>query len=47
MDPQPVFHKKGKVIAPGPNNPVGVLYVAYLQIGTGEYASMARPGATW
>ena len=38
MDPQPVHHKKGKVIAPGPNNPVGVRYVAYVQIGTDEYA---------
>ena len=24
MDPQPGYHKKGKVIAPDPNNPVGV-----------------------
>ena len=29
MDPQPVYHKKVKVIAPGPENPVGVRYVAY------------------
>ena len=38
MDPQPVYHKKGKVIAPGPSNPVGLRYVAYVHIGTGEYA---------
>ena len=38
MDPQPIYHKKGKVIAPGPKNPVGVRYMAYVQIGSGEYA---------
>ena len=38
MDPQPVYHKKGKVIAPGPSNPVDLRYVAYVQIGTGKYA---------
>ena len=26
------------MIAPGPKNPVGARYVAYVQIGTGEYA---------
>ena len=38
MDPQSVYHKKGKVIAPGPSNPVDLRYVAYVQIGTGKYA---------
>ena len=35
----PVYHKGGKVIAPGPKNPVGVRYMAYLQIGSGESVS--------
>ena len=47
MDPQPVYHKKGKVIAPGPNNPVGVRYVAYVQIGTGEYAIHGTAWPNW
>ena len=38
MDTAPAYHKKGKVIAPGPSNPLGVRYVAYVQMGTGEYA---------
>ena len=36
MDPQPTHQKKGKVIAPGPSNPVGVRCVTYVQICTGE-----------
>ena len=47
MDPQPVYHKKGKVIAPCPNNPVGVRYVAYVQIGTGEYAIHGTAWPNW
>ena len=47
MDPQPLYHKKGKVIAPGPNNPVGVRYVAYVQIGTGEYAIHGKAWPNW
>ena len=47
MDPQPTYHKKGKVIAPGPNNPVGVRYVAYVQIGTGEYAIHGTAWPNW
>ncbi len=47
MDPQPVHHKKGKVIAPGPSNPVGVGYVAYVQIGTGEYAIHGTAWPNW
>ena len=47
MDPQPVHHKKGKVIAPGPNNPVGVRYVAYVQIGTDEYAIHGTAWPNW
>ena len=44
MDPQPVYHMKGKVIAPGPSNPVGV---AYVQIGTGEYAIHGTAWPNW
>ena len=47
MDPQPIYHKKGKVIAPGPKNPVGVRYVAYVQIGTGEYAIHGTAWPNW
>ena len=47
MDPPPVHHKKGKVIAPGPNNPVGVRYVAYVQIGTDEYAIHGTAWPNW
>ena len=46
MVPQPLHHKKGKVIAPGPSNPVGVGYVPYVQIGTGEYAIHGTAGPT-
>jgi len=47
MDPSPVYHKQGKVIAPGPQNPVGVRYVAYVQIGTGEYAIHGTAWPNW
>ena len=47
MDAAPVYHKKGKVIAPGPENPVGVRYVAYVQIGTGEYAIHGTAWPNW
>jgi len=47
MDPQPAYHKKGNVIAPGPSNPVGVGYVAYVQIDTGEYAIHGTALPTW
>lgn len=47
MDPAPVYHKQGKVIAPGPQNPVGVRYVAYVQIGTGEYAIHGTAWPNW
>ena len=47
MDAAPVYHKKGKVIAPGPQNPVGVRYVAYVQIGTGEYAIHGTAWPNW
>ena len=47
MDAQPVYHKKGKIIAPGPKNPVGVRYVAYVQIGTGEYAIHGTAWPNW
>lgn len=47
MDAAPVYHKKGKVIAPGPKNPVGVRYVAYVQIGTGEYAIHGTAWPNW
>ena len=37
MDPQPVYHKKGKVIAPGPT--IRWACVMWpVQIGTGKYA---------
>ena len=47
MDPQPSYHKKGKVIAPGPENPVGVRYVAYVQIGRDEYAIHGTAWPSW
>ena len=47
MDPAPTYHKKGKVIAPGPKNPVGVRYMAYVQIGTGEYAIHGTAWPNW
>lgn len=47
MDPRPIYHKKGKVIAPGPKNPVGVRYMAYVQIGSGEYAIHGTAWPNW
>ena len=47
MDPAPTYHKKVKVIAPGPKNPVGVRYMAYVQIGTGEYAIHGTAWPNW
>ena len=43
----PVYHKGGKVIAPGPKNPVGVRYLAYFQIGSGEYAIHGTAWPNW
>ena len=43
----PVYHKGGKVIAPGPKNPVGVRYMAYFQIGSGEYAIHGTAWPNW
>ena len=48
MDPQPVYHKKGKVIAPGPSNPVEWLReasareVELLRIDGGELLGFTR-----
>ena len=47
MDAAPTYHKKGKIIAPGPKNPVGVRYMAYVQIGTGEYAIHGTAWPNW
>ena len=47
MDTAPVYHKKGQIIAPGPSNPVGVRYVSYVQIGTGEYAIHGTAWPNW
>ena len=47
MEEAPVYHKGGKVIAPGPENPVGVRYMAYFQIGSGEYAIHGTAWPTW
>lgn len=44
---KPVYHKHGKVIAPGPKNPVGVRYMAYFQVGTGEYAIHGTAWPNW
>ena len=38
---------KGIAVEPGPNNPVGVRYVAYVQIGTGEYAIRGTDWPSW
>lgn len=43
----PVYHKAGKVIAPGPKNPVGVRYMAYFQVGSGEYAIHGTAWPNW
>ncbi|WP_253909778.1 L,D-transpeptidase [Synechococcus sp. WH 8016] len=47
MEDAPIYHKKGKVIAPGPKNPVGVRYMAYFQLGTGEYAIHGTAWPNW
>ena len=47
MEEAPVYHKGGKVIAPGPENPVGVRYMAYFQIGSGEYAIHGTAWPSW
>ena len=47
MEEAPVYHKGGKVIAPGPKNPVGVRYMAYFQIGSGEYAILGTAWPNW
>jgi len=44
---EPVYHKHGKVIAPGPKNPVGVRYMAYFQLGSGEYAIHGTAWPSW
>ena len=47
MDPAPTYHKGAKIIAPGPKNPVGVRYMAYVQIGAGEYAIHGTAWPNW
>ncbi len=47
MEDAPVYHKKGKIIAPGPKNPVGVRYMAYFQNGPGEYAIHGTAWPNW
>ena len=47
MEEAPTYHKGGKVIAPGPENPVGVRYMAYFQIGSGEYAIHGTAWPSW
>ena len=47
MDPAPTYHKGAKIIAPGPKNPVGVRYMAYVQIGSGEYAIHGTAWPNW
>ena len=47
MEEAPVYHKGGKVIAPGPKNPVGVRYMAYFQLGSGEYAIHGTAWPNW
>ena len=47
MEEALVYHKGGKVIAPGPKNPVGVRYMAYFQIGSGEYAIHGTAWPNW
>ena len=47
MEDAPVYHKGGKVIAPGPKNPVGVRYMAYFQLGSGEYAIHGTAWPNW
>ena len=47
MEAEPVYHKAGKVIAPGPKNPVGVRYMAYFSTKTGEYAIHGTAWPNW
>ncbi len=47
MEDAPVYHKGVKVIAPGPKNPVGVRYMAYFQLGSGEYAIHGTAWPNW
>ena len=47
MEDAPIYHKGGKVIAPGPKNPVGVRYMAYFQLGSGEYAIHGTAWPNW
>ncbi len=46
MDPQPVYHKKGKVIAPGPSNPVTCATWPMCRSARVNTPSTARPGPT-
>ena len=46
-DASPVYHKKGKVIAPGPDNPVGVRYMPYVRIGRDEYVIHGTAWPSW
>ena len=46
-DASPIYHKKGKVIAPGPDNPVGVCYMPYVRIGRDEYAIHGTAWPSW
>jgi lipoprotein-anchoring transpeptidase ErfK/SrfK len=46
-DAAPVYHKKGKVIAPGPDNPVGVRYMPYVRFGRDEYAIHGTAWPSW
>ncbi len=47
MDDAPFHCKAEKVIAPGPNNPVGVCWLACFQIGSGEYAIDGTAWPNW
>lgn len=47
MEAEPVYHKAGKVIAPGPKNPVGVRYMAYFASKHGEYAIHGTAWPNW
>ena len=39
--------RRARSLPPGPQNPVGVRYVAYVQIGTGEYAIHGTAWPNW
>ena len=47
MEEEPVYHKAGKIIAPGPTNPVGVRYMAYFANPHGEYAIHGTAWPNW